>query len=75
MSYADSIRKAIKSPLTDADVTDIEDIMRHTIFHSTLDWQTARQFNKGARDAWAVIQYGRSTEGKALLASKGLSPL
>lgn len=39
-----------------ADADQVEDVMRHTIFHSTLDWQTRRQFNKGAREAWAIVQ-------------------
>ena len=33
----------------------IEDCMRHEIFHSTLDWQTKRQFNSGARKAARVL--------------------
>lgn len=28
---------------------EIEDIMRHDIFHSTLDWQSRSVFNKAAR--------------------------
>jgi hypothetical protein len=34
---------------------EIEDCMRHTIFHSTLDWQTREQFDQGARDAVEVL--------------------
>ena len=34
----------------------IEDVMRHTIFHSTLDWQTRAQFKRGARQALEVIE-------------------
>jgi hypothetical protein len=30
----------------------IERIMRETIFHSTLDWQTKEQFDAGALDAY-----------------------
>ncbi len=51
------------------DIAEIEDYMRHTIFHSTLDWQTTRQFNKGARDAWGDIQFMRSEEGQKYMAS------
>lgn len=38
----------------------VEDIMRNDIFHSTLDWQTAKQFRKGAREAYEVMQYLRT---------------
>jgi hypothetical protein len=69
MSYGGSIRAAIKDPLTDADVAEIEDTMRQVIFHSTLDWQTSRQFNKGARDAWTTIKWSRTPEGKAYVAN------
>lgn len=34
----------------------IEDCMRTTIFHSTLDWQTRDQFIAGAREAVEVLQ-------------------
>ena len=47
---------------------EIEDLMRNTIFHSTLDWQTKRQFNKGTRLAKAVLDYMRSDEGRAYIA-------
>ena len=53
----------------DAMLRRIEDCMRQDIFHSTLDWQTSRQFNKGARDALAMLQYADSDEGKAYIAS------
>jgi hypothetical protein len=33
----------------------IEECMRQDIFHSTLDWQTARQFAKGAREALQLL--------------------
>lgn len=42
-----------------ADLYEIEDVMRHDIFHSTLDWQTRAQLRKGARDAWEVVQIMR----------------
>jgi len=47
----------------------IEDCMRNDIFHSTLDWQTMRQFNKGARDALNMLRFADSAEGKAYIAS------
>lgn len=42
-----------------ADLADIEDCMRHDIFHSTLDWQTKAQLMRGAREAWEVVQIMR----------------
>lgn len=32
----------------------IEDIMRHDIFHSTLDWQTLEQLADGAKQALQI---------------------
>ena len=32
----------------------IEDIMRETIFHSTLDWQSKKQLVKGAKEAYEI---------------------
>jgi len=43
---------------------EVEEIMRDVIFHSTLDWQTGAQFNKGAREAYQVYQV-MQTEGRA----------
>ena len=41
---------------TDREILDnIEDCMRHTIFHSTLDWQTREQLHEGARQALEVL--------------------
>jgi len=34
----------------------IEDCMRHDVFHSTLDWQTAAQFRDGALVAVDVLK-------------------
>jgi hypothetical protein len=33
----------------------IEDTMRHEIFHSTLDWQTRAQLERGARQAARLL--------------------
>lgn len=51
-----------------ADLEEIEDIMRHCIFHSTLDWKTRAQLRKAAKEAWEVVQFERSPEGQALYA-------
>lgn len=41
---------------TDAEAQEVEDIMRHNIFHSTLDWQTPEQFDEGAQLAFKVLK-------------------
>lgn len=38
------------------DITQIEDIMRAEIFHSTLDWQTREQLIDAARKAFALLK-------------------
>ena len=35
---------------------ELEKIMRHDIFHSTLDWQTREMLNDGAREAVLVLK-------------------
>jgi hypothetical protein len=53
--YAKTISEA--TGVTDPeDLAEIEDTMRHDIFHSTLDWQTRAQLMRGAREAWEVVQ-------------------
>lgn len=42
-----------------ADLYEIEDVMRHDIFHSTLDWQTRDQLKAAAREGWEVVQIMR----------------
>jgi len=51
--YKASIIAACKCP--EADAAEVEDIMRHDIFHSTLDWQSRAQFDKGAREAYELL--------------------
>jgi len=64
--YKLSISKA--TGITDnALLSRIEESMRDDIFHSTLDWQTSRQFNKGAREALELIRHMDSPEGIAEL--------
>jgi len=66
--YAAVISKATN--VTDpAMLARIEESMRKDIFHSTLDWQSARQFNKGAREALELIQLMDSPQGQAELAA------
>ena len=37
-------------------LAEVEDIMRHVIFHSTLDWQSGEQFKQGAIEAYEVYK-------------------
>jgi hypothetical protein len=34
----------------------LENIMRNDVFHSTLDWQTRAQFDRGARQAYTLYR-------------------
>ena len=36
-------------------LADIEELMRHDVFHSTLDWQSADQLRQGAKQAVAIL--------------------
>ncbi len=40
---------------TAAQCAEVEDIMRHDLFHSTLDWQTREQLQDAAREAWHLL--------------------
>lgn len=44
---------------TPADAELVEDMMRNEVFHSTLDWQTADEFRRGAKKAWHLLQGNR----------------
>ena len=35
---------------------EVQEIMRNDIFHSTLDWQTKKEFEKGAKEAFELYQ-------------------
>ncbi len=41
------------------DATMVEDIMRHFVFHSTLDRQSRTELDCGAREAWAMLEADR----------------
>jgi len=43
----------------DIDLGEIEELMREEIFHSTLDWQSKAQFNRGARKAHKLLLASR----------------
>lgn len=52
--YAKLIHEALpEAPI--GDLARIEDIMRHDIVHSTLDWLSLDAFNKAAKDAFDVF--------------------
>jgi len=59
--YQKSIVEITKCNPEDAE--EIENYMRDIIFHSTLDWQSKAQFNKGAKTAYNDILWMRSPEG------------
>jgi hypothetical protein len=40
---------------TNEEAVVIEDLMRNEVFHSTLDWLSKQQFNRGARKAKALL--------------------
>lgn len=49
------------------DLDEIEDTMRHSIFHSTLDWQTREQLKTAAIEGWEIVQWLRVPENVAAL--------
>jgi hypothetical protein len=54
VSYQDTITEATGE--TDPTrLAEIEDVMRHTIFHSTLDWQTKEELIDAAQLAVEVL--------------------
>ena len=65
--YQESIIKI--TGCTETDAPEIESYMRDIVFHSTLDWQPKALFNKGAKEAWSDIQWMRSPEGIAYMAT------
>lgn len=58
--YRDIIKSA--TGCCDADVQPIEEFMRRTIFHSTLDWQTKDELIEAARLAQSVLQLEQESE-------------
>jgi hypothetical protein len=60
--YAASIKAAVPQA-ADADLYQIEEIMRHDILHSTLDWVPKVQFRKTARLAYEALLEIRRTSG------------
>ena len=53
-AYLDFIKKV--TTCTDDEAVVIEDIMRHDIFHSTLDWQTEKQLKKAAKMGYEIMK-------------------
>lgn len=54
MAYADIIAAAIYTD-DPAVLEEVEDTMRHVIFHSTLDWQPRALLEDGAREAYGIV--------------------
>lgn len=55
--YKRDVMKQLGCSTTDAAM--VEDIMRNHVFHSTLDWQSAAELQRGAREAWAMLESDR----------------
>lgn len=65
--YAKGISEAIGG-VTDADILcEVEDIMRNSIFHSTLDWVSQRQFSKAAKEAYGLLLLQKRGDSKSVL--------
>ena len=41
------------------EAADVEEIMRHDIFHSTLDWVPKEQFDEAAKKAYFMLRMQR----------------
>ena len=53
------------------DAAMVEDIMRRFVFHSTLDWQSERQFQKGVQEAWELLESDRGMFEEFYSAARG----
>lgn len=51
--YQTSIKELLKC--SDVEARAVEALMRDVVFHSTLDWQSNREFNAGARKAQKIL--------------------
>jgi phosphoribosylaminoimidazole-succinocarboxamide synthase len=61
--YQQIIKRATNC--SDAEVVQIEDVMRNVIFHSTLDWQTREEFESGARLGLTIVRQMAAEDAKA----------
>lgn len=52
--YTESIME--DAGCTEVEAHDVEDVMRHDIFHSTLDWVPKARFAKAAKQAYAIVK-------------------
>ena len=55
----------------------VETVLRLDVFHSTLDWQSAAEFRRGARKAWRLLNENRADYEeyfRQCRASMGLPP-
>ncbi len=60
--YAKSIHEITKCDYQDLE--EVEDVMRHSVVHSTLDWLTEEQFEVAALTAYDFLKSIR--EGKSI---------
>ena len=52
--FSELIEETLKCSLPQKEKDEIENIVRTTIFHSTLDWQTKGQLKKAIKEANAI---------------------
>lgn len=48
------------TPCSEKEARVVEELMRREIFHSTLDWPTAEEFEAGARAAFQALKVMRA---------------
>lgn len=48
----------------ESEASEVEDIMRNDILHSTLDWVPLEQFRDAAKEAYEMLLYMNSDEGQ-----------
>jgi hypothetical protein len=57
LTIHNDINETLGENIPERDAEEIEDIVRHDIFHSTLDWQTKAMLQRGIRQAYEVYLY------------------
>lgn len=68
LTYHEKMFSELTGIADKATLSQIEDIVRNDIFHSTLDWQTKAQLKKAAKEAIEMINFMNSAEGKLYMA-------
>ena len=67
-TYQKIIRRVTKC--SDAEVIQIEDVMRNVIFCSTLDWQTREELETAARLGYKIVRQMASEDAQLLAQGK-----